>query len=153
VDVRFGERIQLMGYDVELDAGCRIQDTGCRIQDAGDIVDRGSCIVHLTLYWRALAPVDRDYTVFVHLLDEDLKIWAGSDGQPLYDRAPTSRWEPGRIVADPHLLTFDAQLPPGDYLFGVGWYLLETGERLGAVGPEGWLPENRVLLEGIEVPP
>lgn len=40
---------------------------------------------------------------------------------------------------------------PGDYVFGVGLYLLETGERLGAIGPQGWLPENRVLLKGVEV--
>jgi hypothetical protein len=133
MSVTFGGRIELMGYDVDR-----------------EVVRPGEQVT-LTLYWRALAPVDRDYTVFAHLLDEALKRCAGSDGQPVYDRAPTSSWEPGRIVADPHPLTLDAHLPPGETLFGVGLYLLETGERLDAVGPEGWLPENRVLLEGVEV--
>jgi hypothetical protein len=133
MSVTFGGLIELMGYDVDRE-----------VAQPGEQVT-------LTLYWRALAPVDRDYTVFVHLLDEALRKCAGSDGQPLYDRAPTSAWEPGRIVADPHPMTLDAHLPPGETLFGVGLYLLETGERLGAVGPEGWLPENRVLLKGVEV--
>jgi len=133
MSVTFGGRIELMGYDVDRE------------------ISRPGEQVTLTLYWRALAPVDRDYTAFVHLLDEALKRRAGADGQPLFGRAPTSVWEPGRIVADPHPLTLDACLPPGDYLFGVGLYLLETGERLGAIGPEGWLPENRVVIKGVQV--
>lgn len=82
----------------------------------------------LTLYWRSLAPVADDYTVFLHLFDGDGAFVAGNDGQPLAGLYPTSFWVPGETIADPHPWPLD--LPPGRYQVQAGLYLLESGARL-----------------------
>ncbi len=60
----------------------------------------------LTLYWQALSPIERDYSVFVHVTDRDDidspdDIVAQADSSaPVYGWYPTSRWAPGEIVRD-----------------------------------------------------
>ena len=74
-------------------------------------------VVSLTLYWQALASLDDDYTVFVHLLGEhnpatNGPLWAGHDGQPDGGRYPTSRWQSGEIVRDDYLITIPENSRP-----------------------------------------
>jgi hypothetical protein len=103
-------------------------------------------IVHLTLFWQALQPMDKDYTVFTHLIDGEGKIWGQKDNPPVDGLYPTSRWEEGEIMRDQYNLVISPDSPPGKYQIEVGMYLPETGERLEARGEEGPLPENRILL-------
>jgi hypothetical protein len=143
---RLGGEIQLLGYDIEAGAGCRMQDAG----DASlglVILDPGSCIVHLTLYWQALAPTDITYTVFTHLLDADGQIQAQQDNQPQGGEFPTTEWLPGDIIPDGYTLALPSDAPPGEYTLEVGMYCLETGERLPAYDADGqrW-PEDAVRL-------
>jgi hypothetical protein len=86
--------------------------------------------VSLILEWEALSPPNRDYTVFLHLLDENNNIVAGYDAQPLAGRYPTSIWTPGERVHDPHTLPTAGSLPPGRYSLALGLYHQPTGERL-----------------------
>lgn len=80
----------------------------------------------LTLHWQALAPVDVDYTVFVHVMNADGSAAAQHDGMPQAAAYPTRLWVAGEFVADPHPL----QLPTGSYRAAVGLYAAETGTRL-----------------------
>ncbi len=82
----------------------------------------------LTFYWQSLAPVTADYTLFIHLVDEQGHYVAGNDSQPLQGRYPTSMWTPGETIADPH--QWQVEMPPGTYGVQVGLYQLESGERL-----------------------
>jgi 4-amino-4-deoxy-L-arabinose transferase-like glycosyltransferase len=82
----------------------------------------------VTLQWACLAPIDRDYTVFVHAVDAHGKVVAQVDAQPA--RYPTSLWDPGETVLDTHTL----DVPPGASL-EVGVYDLATGQRLAL--PDG----------------
>ncbi|MFO7678684.1 MAG: hypothetical protein R6X34_01410 [Chloroflexota bacterium] len=98
--------------------------------------------LRLTLAWQALAPVDVDYTVFVHLL--------GADGLPLAqaDRLPggypTGDWQPGEIVVDTFVVNLPPDLPPGTYPVQTGLYDLTTLGRLGtAVLTEIELPNEQ----------
>jgi hypothetical protein len=95
----------------------------------------------LTLYWQALQALDKDYTVFLHVLGADGKIASQQDSQPLGGQYPTGVWSPGEVVADPYTLP----LPPGEYRLAVGMYDLATMTRLG-VGAD-----DRVMLN-IAVP-
>jgi 4-amino-4-deoxy-L-arabinose transferase-like glycosyltransferase len=116
VGTRFGEVIELVGYEVE-----------------GDLVAGGKPV--LTLVWRGLRPVGQNYTVFVHVVDESGKRWGQHDKQPLGGSYPTSIWAPGEVVIDRYPLAI-ASDAPGLLRLWVGLYLLETGERLPVAGSD-----------------
>lgn len=88
------------------------------------VLEREGC--ELVLYWSAMQPMDRDYNVFIHLLDEGGDILAQGDSQPLGGVYPTSLWRPGDVARDKHSLPS----PPGLAEIRVGLYDWRTGERL-----------------------
>ena len=104
--------------------------------------------LHLTLYWQALEDGDRDYTVFVHLLDQEEQMWDQADAQPLSGDYPTSFWGQGELIRDRHVLSLPPQAPPGTYKIEVGMYLLATGERLPVRDAEGIrIAGDRIVIE------
>jgi hypothetical protein len=110
--VAFGDVARLLGFDA----------TQVTI-NAGQPVCFG-------LLWEAISTPPLDYTVFVHLLDENDNILAGHDSQPLAGHYPTSIWTPGERILDPHTLPTPDSLPPGQYRLAIGLYHQPTGERL-----------------------
>jgi hypothetical protein len=115
-----GEQIELLGYNLETENW-----------------DLGFENFELTLYWRAKAVVENDYTVFVHLVDQGGKLWGQGDSVPVRGMYPTSAWLPGQLVEDRHVVQVDPDVPPGSYRVLVGLYDPATLKRLEAVGPEG----------------
>lgn len=114
LDYTLGDRIALVGYDVVGASGS----------------------LEVTLYWRASAQIDEDYTVFVHLLGEEGLRLAQGDGPPLNGDYPTSHWSPGEVLADTHLVPWQEALPPDAYLLA-GLYRLADGARLPAYAATG----------------
>jgi hypothetical protein len=92
---------------------------------------------------RALAPVDQDYTVFVHLLDGAGRKVAQRDSQPCGGACPTSSWQPGQIYLDRYTLDLPAEAPPGPYRLAAGLYLIDSGERAIVLG----LDDRTVYLD------
>lgn len=132
-DVDFGHRIELIGYALDR-----------RAVRPGDAI-------HLTLYWRALAPIEQDYRVFAHVLDGNNGIRAQSDGILLDGSSPTSDWEIGRVVKEVRILSVAPDTPPGFYDIEVGLYGGD-GERLPVMAREGNHQKgSRVLLSSISV--
>ncbi|MBI5302824.1 MAG: glycosyltransferase family 39 protein [Chloroflexi bacterium] len=86
--------------------------------------------IEIALYWQAISEMERDYTVFVHLLDANGNIIAQADHQPQSGAYPTSIWDAGEAVRDPFALALPSELSPGKYTLRVGWYDLQTGARL-----------------------
>jgi hypothetical protein len=84
----------------------------------------------IKLYWRALAVMDEDYTVFVHLLDASGQIVAHKDDQPEGGKYPTSFWDVGETVADGYIVALPADLAAGDYRLEIGVYRAGDGARL-----------------------
>jgi hypothetical protein len=116
-NVTFGDRVRLVGYDLDCDPNA----IACSVQ----------------LHWEALAAMDRDYTVFVHLVGADGDIVTQDDlppGDPFFG---TSTWLPGVQVLDRHLLTSTASVPGGEYTIVAGLYYRPTEERLPAVDGQG----------------
>jgi hypothetical protein len=107
--------------------------------------------LRLTLYWQALAEMDRRYTVFVHLLDADNRIVAQMDSEPLGGAHPTTEWQLGEIVRDSYGLLIAPDTPPGEYLLEVGMYYLPTLERLPVLDASGGVEDDRVVLGRIVV--
>ncbi len=133
LEVNLGNQVELIGYDIE--------------EGEPEVEER----VQLTLYWRALAQIERNYTVFTHLIDEEGQIWAQKDNQPFGGNYPTSLWDEGEIVKDEYELIVREGTPPGEYLLEVGIYLLSTGERLPILTAEGHPSGDSVFLEPIEI--
>jgi hypothetical protein len=108
--------------------------------------------MHLTLYWRALDEIEVSYTVFVHLLDSENRIWGQHDSVPGNGTLPTTGWVEAEIIADEYELTVKPDAPPGEYLIEVGMYDAQTSHRLHVLstvegpvlGSQG--PEDKILL-------
>jgi hypothetical protein len=104
--------------------------------------------VSFSLLWEAISTPPLDYTVFVHLLDENDNIVAGHDSQPLAGHYPTSIWTPGERILDPHILPTPDSLPPGQYRLAIGLYDQPTGERLPLnFTDNGSASEERLILQ------
>ena len=105
----------------------------------------------LKLYWQALAAPAADYTVFVHVLDQDGKIVAQYDGPPAGGELPTRAWSPGATSADAISIPLPSSLSPGAYRLIAGLYDAATGARLPVAGGGGG-PVDIVLLGGFTWP-
>ncbi|MBI4757713.1 MAG: hypothetical protein HY783_01730 [Chloroflexi bacterium] len=121
--------------------------------DAGVVGDtitvRPGEVLGLTLCWRAMKPLDKDYTVFVHLLAQDGQIAAQLDRQPLDGHYPTTMWDDGEVVADQVELRLPPALPRGQYRLAVGLYDGQTTERLQVPDGDGriFLPVSLLVKE------
>jgi hypothetical protein len=106
----------------------------------------------VTVYWRALRDLDKNYKTFVHLTDADVtRQPAQHDGDPNGGFTPTTRWVPGEIVPDTHALALPEDLAPGLYRLWAGMYDYETLRNLDAVSPPETATADRVLLGEVEV--
>jgi hypothetical protein len=120
-DVVFGDIIALRGYDLE----------------AG----QGNLTVRLL--WQALRPPDRNYTVFIHVLDSAGNIVIQQDAAPHNNQYPTQLWLADEYVLDEYFMS----LPSGTYRIVAGLYSQETGERLAPRGT-GILIDDTVVVLG-----
>lgn len=85
----------------------------------------------ITLYWEVLAPMQRDWSVFVHLIDEAQTIVAQRDTFPGLGRQPTRLLQPGQLLADRYLLRIpQTACAPARLQVQVGLYDFATGDRL-----------------------
>jgi hypothetical protein len=107
---------------------------------------KGDPGIKVSLCWDSLATVPLDYTVFVHLYDENGELLATGDGPPMHGAFPTRLWQPGDMIADDHFVSWSPERTDG-YRVGVGWYDPATGERLPAVQAGQPLPNDVVLLD------
>jgi len=80
-----------------------------------------------------MAPLLKDYTVFVHFLDQEGKLIFTDDHTP---PLPTSQWEPGGRVEYQRTLFIPLSPVVGEIEVKVGLYDLESGERLTLVGKD-----------------
>ena len=87
--------------------------------------------LEVTLFWQSLAEPTGDWTVFVHLVDENGELITQGDSPPRSGNFPTSWWAAGTIIPDVHLLAGEFSCANlSDYRLLVGFYNPETAERL-----------------------
>ncbi|MDY7077087.1 MAG: hypothetical protein SXV54_09210 [Chloroflexota bacterium] len=118
-----GSQVELLGYDLSPLIPAPSPHEGERIVAPGETLT-------LTLYWRALAEMDEDYTVFTHLVAPDGSMTGQRDSQPVSGAYPTSLWLPGEVVSDVYEIPVRADAPSGEHRLEVGMYIAETGVRL-----------------------
>ncbi len=100
----------------------------------------------LELQWSTTRKLPTDYTVFVHVLDQNGQLVAQSDLQPGGGYAPTSRWPTGQPVTDQHGVVLPPTLAPGTYQLVAGLYGPD-GVRL--VSDQG---KDAIVLSTVTIP-
>lgn len=136
----FGAQVRLVGYDLEQTE-----------------VQPGNAI-SLTLYWQAQQPPERDYSIFVHLVDEVDIVQASHDSYPAAGRMATTDWPLSSIIPDRHTLTIPETAPaPGRLRIEIGVYDYTTGERLRVDGQDhlviGYVAvQPRPIVDGVANP-
>lgn len=109
--------------------------------------------LRVDLTWGVLAPVGRDYTAFLHLLDEEGHWVAGADSPPRGGEYPTGLWEPGEGITEVRTLDLTG-VAPGRYRVALGMYAPEDLSRLPCYDGNGQrLPGDFVPLAQVEVVP
>ena len=145
-------REEMRPLDARLQGGIRL--LGYVLRDGeGRAVDRLEVspgeTVRLTLYWQAESQIERDYTVFAHLLDPTGWLRGQQDHPPRGGTWPTTAWQPEAMVVDLYRIVAAAESPPGDYSREVGMYRHEDGARLPARGEDADPAHDRVLLRDL----
>jgi hypothetical protein len=103
-----------------------------RAQTAATVVSPGDS-VPVSLVWQAGRNLAGDsLVVVVQLLDDGDRVVASLEEEPLQGRYPTSRWQPGELVADRHDLAVLRNTQPGRYRLAIGLYRASDRERLNA---------------------
>ncbi len=131
IQINFENELQLVGFEIEP-----------RRLTAGNMVG-------LRLYWRPLKDLDRDYTFFAQVIDEDTTRWASHDLAQ-----PTSTWTSNEVTDIDLSLELDAGTPAGVYPVIVGVYIRPAGggfDRLQMVTTEGRLTDDFLPLAKVRV--
>ena len=136
--VNLDGKVRLLGYDLKAES-----------YKPGEVIG-------LTLYWQVLMAVEKDYTVFTHLLGSynpltDGPLWGGHDIRPGGGTYPTTVWEAGEIVIDEYGISIQADAPPGEYQLEVGMYHLATVERLPVLDDSGAVRDDRIMLGTVQL--
>lgn len=140
--VVFGDFARLVGYEFNRDSFA------------------GEQPVEIMLLWQVLQPVDADYMIYLHLIAEDApdRVWANRDGpvnRPwgwTRNYYSTLFWEPGEYVIDRRAFVQQGTPPGEDYRIRVGFYDLETGQRVpvtvdGALDGDGFTLPHAFRVE------
>lgn len=128
----FGEQIALIGFD------------------APESVRPGDTF-EVTLYWQAQQPLDINYQVFVHLLEQDRRTLVAQSDKLNPSGFPTKRWPTDKYVRDVHELTVPEGTPPGEYLLTTGLWVQSEGWRLPLLDEGGAQIGDNYLLRVLPV--
>ncbi len=141
VDASFDEKLRLVGYEIGQTAVSQQKST----YQPGDTID-------LLLEWEVLAPMERNWSVFVHLNDPVI-------GVPIAQRdmfldqglQPTSLLEPGERIFNYYQLTIpETAVAPANLELSVGIYDFYTAEQERLPLTNG---QDSVVLETISLEP
>jgi 4-amino-4-deoxy-L-arabinose transferase-like glycosyltransferase len=107
-------------FDRPLVYGQRVELLGVALSPQMAVPGR---TLRVTAYWRALAPVDDNYSLAVRLYGANRTLLSQADTYPGLGNLPTSQWQTGQIYADtvPVNIPWDAPAPSVAYL-SIEWY-------------------------------
>jgi len=119
--IHFDDHIDLIGYSLE----------------------KTPTIWKLTLYWKADAPPKGDYTIFVHM-QQNNQIVAQQDAKPDNGKLPTWAWSSNELITTSYTLNIPCNAKP-DALY-VGMYSYPSLQRLSVTQNSIPAVDNRVIL-------
>jgi len=112
VDFTYADHLRLIGYSVEKSS-----------------VRPGEWLP-VTLYWQAIRPLDKNYSVFVHLLGRDNQVIGQANTYPDGGNWPTSMLEAGMVLKDTYFVPVSAEAEaPAVIRLALGIFEFEDPER------------------------
>ena len=135
VNARLGDSVEFLGYALDAPENLKPGDT-----------------VKMTLYWRALKPMDISYKVFTHLINAQNEIFGQQDKEPLDGARPTTSWAAGEIFSDAYAFQVAPNATPGNYQIEIGMYHPTDFTRLPAFDANGSALGDRILFGELRVP-
>ena len=120
VHIVYGGKVELMGYELRERKAWPGQ------------------ALHITLYWRALVPMEENYSVYIHLRTPEGALLGQRDSYPGLGNYPTSLWRPGEVVKDTYDVLIKPDAPaPVVARIEVGLYTFADKALLPARDPQG----------------
>jgi 4-amino-4-deoxy-L-arabinose transferase-like glycosyltransferase len=105
VDLTYAGQVKLIGYQVT------------------PPVARPGQPLDVTLYWQALQPITKDFSLFIHLFGRNRQRIGTIDTYPGLGNLPTSQWKPGQVIRDVYpLRSAPDAAAPTLVTISVGWY-------------------------------
>jgi 4-amino-4-deoxy-L-arabinose transferase-like glycosyltransferase len=136
LSIRFGEKIELVGYEL-----------GATRATVGQFVP-------ITLYWRALAAMEENYTVGLSFLTPDGTPYGQVAAYPGHGNYPTSLWQAGEIIKDSYHVRIGPRFPaPGLSRIYVALYTYPEQEHLPILNSEGVPVDHAAILAGPPIEP
>jgi len=133
VSINFEDELELTGYDIDP-----------RRATPGSTIN-------MTLYWQAHQPLEKEYTFFAQIVDEDTTRWAGFDFAP---PEGTTSWASGELQSLSLPLTLDENSEPGLYPVIIGAYTRDAEggfDRLQILTDDGRLTDDFQELTKVRI--
>ncbi len=109
----WGHILTLTGYTVNFShPDGNFQQTGSPSQTTARV----------ELLWKVEQATSQNYTVFVHLLDQQQQILAQHDSWPADEHRPTSILAPGDVIRDVHYLSWNGGTAAEAFFLRIGLY-------------------------------
>jgi hypothetical protein len=110
--------------------------------------------VKVTVSYRALEEIDKDYMIFVHVEDVDGRVdRINADHAPAGGTYPTSRWKKDDVVKDEYVIYVPPTMPVRGLTILTGFWDPKTDGRLAVKNADAVRHDNngRVMLAQIPV--
>jgi hypothetical protein len=107
-------------------------------------------ILPLTFTWQTQTQIEKEYKVFIHLLDGENVVVAQRDSGPVGGWRPTTSWSDGELIRDNQGLLIPGNLPTGEYGLIAGLYDAD-GDRLVVLDELGLEVGDSVALGSLQV--
>jgi hypothetical protein len=122
-DEQWAEAIKLNGYDVDFGLPGEAYQPDLKELPAGTTL-------RVALYWEVLAPMEQNYTVFVHAVSGEDEVIGQHDSWPADTHRPTSVLPEGEKVRDVHFVRLDKPASADELMLRIGLYESVSGEPL-----------------------
>lgn len=119
----------------------------------GEASFKAGSVIPVTIYWRALADLQADYSISLRLFNEaGQEIFKVDSLHPVLGTYPTSKWREGEVVSDYYEIPLPHSLPAGRYRWGVLVYRALSGGGWVNLKIVGSLPpEDLAICDEFEV--
>lgn len=135
VDARFAGGMQVVGIEFP----------------HGAAVEPGASLP-MTIFLTTAMPIHDDYTLFVHLADENDELLYQFDGVPVRGGHPTRQWRAGEVFADSYNVAVPALSKPGLAALSIGFYPIgDATDRQQVFDTAGAAIGDRLVLATVRV--